>query len=173
MTTTGPIPARVVIRQATPDEWDAAGEITVAGYVNDGFLRPTDDYAKVLRDAAARAAKAQLWVAADPEDGRLLGTVTFCPRNSPYREVASADEGEFRMLAVDPAAQGRGVGRALVRHCIQLSRAESFEAIVLSTLPTMSRAHSLYLSLGFVRDHGRDFSPVEGVRLWVFRLGLR
>ena len=51
------------------------------------------------------------------DDGTLLGSVTSCPPGSPWRELSVEGEGEFRMLAVAPAARGRGVGEALVRQC--------------------------------------------------------
>ena len=91
--------------------------MTVAAYA--GFtLGPDDPYVARLRDADARAHEAELWVAHDEQDDRMMGSVTSCPPGSPWREVAGPGEGEFRMLAVDPAAQGRGVGAALVQHVL-------------------------------------------------------
>ena len=52
------------------------------------------------------------------DDDRVLGSVTFCPAGSTWREIAWDDEGEFRMLAVAADARGRGVGEALVRACL-------------------------------------------------------
>ncbi len=161
-----------MIRLAEPDELDEIGEITVRGYVYDGFLDSSDSYAPTLRDAASRAAQGELWVAIGSTSGRLLGSVTFCPLGSPYRELATDTEGEFRMLAVDPAARGLGVGRGLVQHCLDRSRALGFTEVVLCSLPAMTSAHSLYQSLGFVRDVRLDFSPVPGVDLWGFRATL-
>ena len=47
------------------------------------------------------------------EGDEVLGCVTCCPPGSPWRELAGEHEGEFRMLAVAPAARGRGAGAAL------------------------------------------------------------
>ncbi len=74
------------------------------------------------------------------------------------------------MLAVDPSARGLGVGRALVEHCLQRSRAQGFDTVVICSLPAMTAAHALYLSLGFARDQSIDWSPVAGVDLWGFRI---
>lgn len=164
-----PGPGVFVIRLARDDEVAEVGEVTVRGYLHDGFLQPSDSYAESLRDAASRAAGAELWVAVDVASHRLLGTVTFCPPGSSYRELASDGEGEFRMLAVDPSARGLGVGKALVRHCLDRSRELGFSGVVLCSLPTMTAAHSLYLGLGFERDTSLDWSPVAGVDLLGFR----
>jgi GNAT superfamily N-acetyltransferase len=125
-----------------------------------------------LRDAASRGVDAQLWVAVERATGRLLGSVTFCPLGSPYRELATDAEGEFRMLAVDPSARGLGAGRALVQHCLDLSRSLGFGAVVICSLPAMTAAHSLYSSLGFARAPVLDWAPVPGVDLWGFRVSL-
>ena len=50
------------------------------------------------------------------------GTVTVCHDGSPWRELGRGDEGEFRMLAVAPQAQGQGVGAALVELCVDRFR---------------------------------------------------
>ncbi|MEJ7629432.1 MAG: GNAT family N-acetyltransferase [Nocardioidaceae bacterium] len=157
------------IRLATHEDYHEVGEITVRGYAHDGFLEASDDYASSLRDAAGRAADAQLWVVAARASGRLLGSVTYCPLGSPYRELSTQTEGEFRMLAVDPAARGLGVGRALVQHCLDHSRDLGFTGVVICSLPAMTAAHRLYESLGFVRDGALDWSPVPGVELLGFR----
>lgn len=162
----------VEIRLGTPEDYEEVGEITVRGYVHDGFLGVNDDYATSLRDAASRAREAELWVAVTSATGRLLGSVTFCPLGSSYRELATDTEGEFRMLAVDPSARGLGVGRALVRHCLDHSRDLGFTGVVICSLPTMVAAHRLYASLGFVRADALDWSPAPNVELWGFRTAL-
>ena len=122
---------------------------------------------------AGRASAAELLVAADPDDGRVLGTVTYVPDGGPLGEIAGPREAEFRMLAVDPAAQGRGVGTALLRRILDDSRARGHDAVVCSSLPQMRAAHRIYERLGFVRAPERDWSPVPGVDLITFTLGLR
>jgi ribosomal protein S18 acetylase RimI-like enzyme len=156
----------IVVRAAEPDEYTAVGELTARAYLADGAMADSDPYYDVLRDAAARAADAELWVAAD--DGDLLGTVTWCPRGSSYREVAGADEGEFRTLAVAPEARGRGVGELLVQACVERAAADGAAAVVISTAEWMSAAHRLYRRLGFVATPERDWSPRPDIRLRAF-----
>ena len=98
--------------------------------------------------------------------------MTDPPPGSRFRELAGDDEGEFRMLAVDPSAQGRGVGELLARHVVERSRTAGHRAVALSSLPDMHAAHRLYGRLGFRRTPERDWSPVPGVSLVAFRLEL-
>lgn len=153
------------VRLARPEEHDRVGELTVRAYA--AFtLGPADPYVAVLRDAAARAASGELWVAVDGD--LLLGNVTYCPPGSAYREVSRDDEGEFRMLAVDPEARGRGAGTALARLCEDRARTHGAVAMALSTLAEMTDAHRIYRRLGYDRDPSRDWSPLPGVELLAF-----
>lgn len=155
------------VRRAAPADLAVVGEITVAAY-EQFTLGPEDPYVEKLRDSTSRAEEAELWVAED--EGTLLGSVTWCPKGSAWREISEPDEGEFRMLAVAPRARGRGVGAALARHCIALSKADGDRGMVLSSLPAMSDAHRLYSRLGFTRLPERDWSPMPGVDLVAFTL---
>ncbi|PUA80278.1 GNAT family N-acetyltransferase [Nocardioides currus] len=153
------------LRLAEPDELDAVGDLTVAAYVQ-FTTGPNDSYVAKLRDAATRAAQAELWVAV--EDGRLMGTVTSCPPGSAWHEIATDHEGEFRMLAVHPDARGRGVGTALATLCEDRAREHGASAMVLSTLREMTGAHRIYERLGYERVPERDWSPLPGVQLIAF-----
>jgi ribosomal protein S18 acetylase RimI-like enzyme len=159
------------IRPAASAEFPAIAELCAAAYAP--FIADDHHYLAVLRDVAPRAAEAQLLVAAEPGDGQLLGTVTFVPDGGPLGEIAGPHEAEFRMLAVDPAAQGRGVGTALLRRVLDDSRERGKDGIVCSSLPEMRAAHRIYERLGFERAPERDWSPVPGVELRTFAISLR
>ena len=163
------------IRLARPEDLPAVGEVTVAAYAD--FTRgPSDPYIAHLRDAAARAEQAELWLAEDEgedgskDGGAVLGTVTVCPPDSVWREISRPGEGEFRMLAVAPQARGRGVGEALARFAIDRLAEQGAHAVVLSSLSTMHAAHRIYDRLGFRRDASRDWSPTPGVELQAYVL---
>ncbi|RYB90984.1 GNAT family N-acetyltransferase [Nocardioides oleivorans] len=154
------------LRRIRPEEHAAAGEVCVAAY--EPFLGGAeDDYRDRLRDVATRDAEAEVWVAV--EGDRLLGLVTSCVPGSPWREIGRDDEGEFRMLAVDPAAQGAGAGTALARLCEERAREHGAVGMALSSLAEMTSAHRVYARLGYERDPDRDWSPMPGVDLLAFR----
>ena len=144
------------------------GRLTSEVYVGDGFLAADDGYIRHLTDTARRAREAEVWVAVG--EGRLLGTVTFCRPGSAFREIGRADEGEFRMLAVAPAARGRGVGQALVELCVRRSRELGYTGVRMSTMDLMTSAHRVYERLGFARSPEDDWSPEPGVTLLAYRL---
>ena len=153
------------LRRIRPDEHEAAGDVCVAAY--DPLLTGAeDDYRERLHDVATRDAQAEVWVAVVEE--RVVGVVTYCPPGSPWREIGRQDEGEFRMLAVDPAAQGTGAGTALARLCEERAREDGAAGMALSSLATMATAHRVYARLGYSREPARDWSPVPGVDLLAF-----
>jgi ribosomal protein S18 acetylase RimI-like enzyme len=157
------------VRRASPADYPAVGEITVRAYVDDGHLPPGIAYVEVLADAESRDREAELWVALEEGTDRVLGSVTFAQPGSDYSEVAGPDEGEFRMLAVAHEARGRGVGEALVRRCVERARELGLGGLVMSTQPSMVRAHRVYERLGFVRAPERDWEPVPGVSLLAYQ----
>ena len=156
------------LRRATQQDYQAVGEVTVAAY-EPFTLGPEDPYLEHLRNAAARDAQAELWVATADDGDRVVGTVTLCREGSPWRELADHDEGEFRMLAVAPDARRSGVGESLVRLVLDRFREEGATAIVMSSLNEMTDAHRLYERLGFERTPERDWRPVPHVELIAYR----
>lgn len=161
----------LVIRPAHDAELAAVGELTYQAYAADGFATTETGYAQQLRDAAGRAREAELYVA-ESEDGALLGTVTFCPEGSAYRELARPGEGEFRMLAVAPEARGRGVGEAMVRMCVERATELGYAALVLSSMRNQPTAHRIYERVGFRRTPDLDWQPAPSVDLLAYRLDL-
>lgn len=154
------------IRPVRPAELAEVGRLTAEVYVGESYVASGADYVARLVDTAERARQAEVWVAV--EGTGLLGSVTFCPAGSPLREIARADEGEFRMLAVSAAARGRGVGRALVEVCLQRADELGYAGTRISSMDRMTSAHSLYERLGFVRVPADDWSPVPGVGLLAY-----
>ncbi|WP_323961111.1 GNAT family N-acetyltransferase [Arthrobacter sp. JZ12] len=161
------------IRRATPADYDDVRRITRDAYLHAGYFDAADHpYVQVLADVEHRAEHAQVWVAED--DGVVVGSFAVTFEGQRYTDIAIAGELEFRMLAVDPAAQRGGYGRRMVEWIIEYARSlEGIEAVSLTSGTDMVRAHRLYESLGFQRVPSRDWLvPGEDIELWVFRLPL-
>jgi ribosomal protein S18 acetylase RimI-like enzyme len=159
----------VEIRPPRPEEYAAAGEVTVQAYDVDGHLADDVGYGARLRDVASRAEQADVFVAVDAA-GDVLGTVTVVQPGSPYAEISRPGELEFRMLAVAPSARGRGVGEALTRAVLDRARALGLRKVVLSSLDGMHSAHRLYERLGFARLAERDWRPFPHISLIAYQI---
>ena len=132
------------IRGATEADWPAIHPIFDA-VVTAGR---TYAYPEGLAPEEARS----LWMADPPgrtvvavDGDRVLGTARMGP-NRPGRgaHVATAS------FMVDPAAQGRGVGRTLGEHVVAWARESGYRAIQFNAVvETNAAAVHLWLSLGF------------------------
>lgn len=165
--------SELTIRPAREDDLPAVGRVTYEAYLAEGYLDGREDgyYARKLADARSRFEQADLRVAVDDE-GTVLGTVTIAEPGSVWREIGRDDELEFRMLAVAPAARGRGVGEALTRRVLDRAAELGARAVVLSSSEGMTTAHRLYERLGFRRTPELDWVPEPGVSLITYRVDL-
>ncbi|MGH9107720.1 MAG: GNAT family N-acetyltransferase [Acidimicrobiales bacterium] len=183
------------IRPVAPSEYQAAGRLVVAAYEALPGAHMSEGYAALLADVARRAAEADVLVAAAAgqetevagqettaagqgtevagQAAGLLGCVTFVPSPaSPWAEQLQPDEAGVRMLAVRPAAQGRGVGAALLAACVERAHQLGKSALFLHSTPWMLSAHHIYEKAGFARVPERDWFPVPEVPLLAFFLEL-
>ncbi|MBT2519800.1 N-acetyltransferase [Arthrobacter sp. ISL-28] len=166
------LPTTVTLRRAVPADFPEVRRITRGAYLRAGHFAADHPYMSVLENVEHRAEHAEVWVA--EAAGKAVAAVTLTFAGQPYSEIAQNGELEFRMLAVDPAHQGIGVGRAVVREIVEHARQlPGIDAISITSATLMERAHGLYRSLGFRRMPERDwYVPGEDVLLWVFRLEL-
>lgn len=141
----------MLLRRIRPEDYETLGRITLEAYRQLGGGEPLGPYERELLDVERRAKDSEVYVALDDE-GALMGGVTFVP--GPERAMAEFDDAEacgIRMLATDPAAQGRGAGRALTQACMERARDLGRTRIILHSAPAMTRAQAMYLRMGFVR----------------------
>ena len=138
------------VRLVRSDEISLVADLTENAYVSDYPDLPAG-YRASLRDVATRAREHEIWIAEDVSTGAILGTVATPREGSWISELGRDGELDFRLLAVDPAARGRGIGELLTRHVIALARSRGLSRVVMNSGPEMLGAHRLYDRLGFDR----------------------
>ncbi len=84
-------------------------------------------------------ARERCWIAV--KGGMNVGAV-FCVKQSPT--VA-----KLRLLILDPAARGHGVGKRLVGACIRFARRAGYRKLVLWTQGNLLAARGIYRAAGF------------------------
>lgn len=72
------------------------------------------------------------------------------------------DIAELKRMYVKPACRGYNVGLELLTHSLKLAQELGYKKIRLDTLKNMTRAQSLYQSLGFYEIPPYRFNPLEG-----------
>jgi GNAT superfamily N-acetyltransferase len=164
----------IQIREVLPREYEDTGSLTQRAYAE--YARPGDplweDYFGMLADVARRAAFATVLVAV--ADGRIVGTATVeLDRTIEGTRGLQPGQANLRLLAVDPGARGRGVGRRLVQACVQVARRAGKEVATLHTTEQMMAAQRIYRTLGFRRDRSGDVELHPDLVLQAFRLRLR
>lgn len=75
-------------------------------------------------------------------DGERVGSI-FC---MPAEDGTTA---KLRMLLLEPAARGRGVGKRLVAECVEFARAAGYQAMELWTVSLLEAARAIYRKAGF------------------------
>jgi GNAT superfamily N-acetyltransferase len=99
--------------------------------------------------------------------GERLGSVML------VREADQPQTARLRVLFLEPAARGLGLGRRLVETCIGFAREAGYRRIVLQTFAELTEARRLYEQTGFqlarsydLHQFGRDMTEEE----WVLEL---
>jgi predicted N-acetyltransferase YhbS len=167
----------VSIRDALEGDREAARKVTLAAYEEYAKSIPPlfwEGYRKNIVESLDEKRPAQHIVA--EYAGKIVGSVLLYPPGaSAYG--ADVDEStalpEMRLLAVNPAMRGQGIGTALTRECVQRARRAGASALGLHTTDLMQTAIQMYERMGFVHVPEIDFHPTENTVIKGYRLSLR
>ncbi|WP_303310350.1 GNAT family N-acetyltransferase [Hymenobacter sp. BT730] len=165
------------IRNARPEEFEQIGKLLVQVYSQlEGFPKPEEQPAYYHMLSAigevTRNPGTELLVAVSPDD-RIAGVVVFFSDMQYYGSGGIATQEKhaagFRLLAVDPATRGQGVGKLLTRACIRKAKELHRAQVIIHSTKAMQVAWQMYEALGFKRAEELDFMqgslPVFGFRL--------
>ena len=103
-------------------------------------------------------------------DGQLAGAVAYIPPGAPKAAFFDPAWPIIRMLVVDPACRGHGIGRVLTAECLARAKRDGAAVIALHTSPIMTVALPMYQRIGFTRL--RDAPPIFGVEYAVYTKAL-
>jgi GNAT superfamily N-acetyltransferase len=102
--------------------------------------------------------------------GQLAGGVAYFGPDSRKAPFFDQRWPVIRMLVVDPAFRGIGLGRTLSMECIARAKRDGSSLIALHTSPIMTVALPMYLNMGFIRVS--DAPPIFGVEYAVYTKAL-
>ena len=100
----------------------------------------------------------------------FAGAVAYFGPNRPKAPFFDQSWPIIRMLVVDPAFRGKGIGHALSNDCLARARRDGAPLIALHTSPIMTVALPMYLKMGFVKAY--DAPPIFGVAYAVYTKAL-
>ncbi|MFZ1909753.1 MAG: GNAT family N-acetyltransferase [Burkholderiales bacterium] len=135
--------SRVILRRHRPGDLGWVIERHAAIYHQEyGW---NEEFEALVADIAANflrrhdPVRERCWIA--ERNGKRLGSVMLVSQS---RTVA-----KLRLLLLEPAARGQGLGRRLVETCIRHARRCGYRKIVLWTQSNLSAARAIYAKSGF------------------------
>ncbi|MBG6132626.1 GNAT superfamily N-acetyltransferase [Aquimarina sp. EL_43] len=166
-----------IIKEAAPDEFAKIGELMVDVYSQlEGFpsKKEQPNYYKMLADIGSltKNPKTKLLVAIS-SNKKIGGGIVYFGDMKYYGSGGTATTEKhasgFRLLAVDPATRGKGLGKRLTNACIQIAKNEKQNQMIIHSTKAMQVAWKMYENMGFKRSEDLDFMqgelPVFGFRL--------
>ena len=126
----------------------------------DAFLRGAKSYTDLLSKATCFVCEAE---------GKLIGMAFVVRRGNPT-DIFDSDWSYIRMVGVDPAHGGQGIGKNLTRMCVAHARESGEKIIALHTSELMDTARHIYEHVGF--EKMKEIAPLYGTRYWLYQMAL-
>src|SRR5689334_13501848 len=104
-----------------------------------------------LSDMASLGTTGELIVAECGD--RIVGAVAYFAPHVSKAAFFDKNWPIIRMLVVDPAVRGKGLGRRLTQECLARARRDRSPVIALHTSPIMTVALPMYLRMGFSKAY--------------------
>jgi ribosomal protein S18 acetylase RimI-like enzyme len=139
------------IRIATTADIPAMVPVINAAFGIEGFLEGE----RTSRVQLAEMMEKGIFLLGHDHSGKLIASV--------YVEIRG-DRGYFGMLAVDPASQGKGIGRAVVEAAEGYSRKKGCADMDLTVLSLRPELPPLYRKLGYVETGTEEFRPARPLK---------
>lgn len=162
------------IREARDSDREAIRKVLLDAYRQyEQVLSPVrwEEYRKnIAASVEAAGPKARLVAELD---GEIVGSaLLFDSSLAAYGHDIGIESPIIRLLAVSPAARGRGIATALIRECARKALEWGEETLHLHTSDMMASAVRLYERLGFERAYDKEFHNGETL-VKSYRLHLR
>lgn len=145
-----------ILRSGTPtDAEKALANFVLTHAQTDWLMTYPDENTTTLEEEAAylrRKLQSEDEIELVAEvDGEIVGT-------SGIERVGARDKLKHRAelgISIDSAFWGQGIGRAMVRACVECARLAGYAQLELGVVAANARAYALYQSEGFV-EYGRN-----------------
>ena len=136
------------IRDYRPADASAINSVALAAFAEyQSVYSDWPAFSRVIGQMASFAETGEIIVAFSAE--RTVGAVVYVGPGKPKSPFFNVEWPIIRMLVVEPAFRGLGLGRALTKECIRRARRDGSSVIALHTTPIMKVALPMYQRMGF------------------------
>jgi GNAT superfamily N-acetyltransferase len=101
--------------------------------------------------------------------GKIVGMAFQVPKGNPFAFFES-DWSYIRLIGVEPAYEGKGIGRRLTERCVEEARRSGEQIIALHTSEFQDAARHIYESMGF--KVLRSLDPIYEKKYWLYTMNL-
>jgi ribosomal protein S18 acetylase RimI-like enzyme len=125
------------------------------------FLTNENSYSDLLSNAACFICETR---------DEIVGMAYLVPNGHPT-DIFQSDWSYIRMVGVNPAFEGKGIGKKLTQMCIDFAKETGESVIALHTSEFMDAARHIYENIGFKQI--KELEPRLGKKYWLYILELK